>query len=176
MSQNTSRPAIVMDEIDRKILGLVQHDATLSIAEMADRVGLSPTPCWKRIQKMEAAGVIQRRVALLDPAGVGVGLTVFVAIEAGAHSPDWLERFAAAVEAMPEVLEFYRMAGDVDYMLRVVTADMAEYDAFYKRLIAVVPLKNVTSRFAMERIKSTTALPLHSGAFHDRRGAEEGRE
>ncbi len=176
MSQNTSRPAIVMDEIDRKILGLVQHDATLSIAEMADRVGLSPTPCWKRIQKMEAAGVIQRRVALLDPARVGVGLTVFVAIEAGAHSPDWLERFAAAVEAMPEVLEFYRMAGDVDYMLRVVTADMAEYDAFYKRLIAVVPLKNVTSRFAMERIKSTTALPLHSGAFHDRRGAEEGRE
>ena len=176
MSQNTSRPAIVMDEIDRKILALVQHAATLSIAEMADRVGLSPTPCWKRIQKMEAAGVIQRRVALLDPARVGVGLTVFVAIEAGAHSPDWLERFAAAVEAMPEVLEFYRMAGDVDYMLRVVTADMAEYDAFYKRLIAVVPLKNVTSRFAMERIKSTTALPLQSSAFHDRRGAEEGRE
>jgi len=165
-----------MDPIDRKILALLQTNAGLSIADIATKVGLSQTPCWKRIQKMEAAGVIQRRVALLDPARVGVGLTVVAAIEAGAHLPEWLERFAAAVEAMPEVLEFYRMAGDVDYMLRVVTADMAEYDAFYKRLIAIVPLKNVTSRFAMERIKSTTALPLHPGAFHDRRAGEEARE
>lgn len=170
MSDNNARPApLVMDEIDRKLLGLLQQDCTLSIAEMADRVGLSPTPCWKRIQKLEAAGVVLRRVALVDPARVGMGLTVFVAIEAGSHSPEWLERFAAAVEAMPEVLEFHRMAGDVDYMLRVVTADMAEYDAFYKRLIAVVPLKNVTSRFAMERIKSSTAVPLHPSAFIDRR-------
>lgn len=170
MSDNGTRPApLVMDEIDRKLLGLLQQDCTLSIAEMADRVGLSPTPCWKRIQKLEAAGVVLRRVALVDPARVGMGLTVFVAIEAGSHSPEWLERFAAAVEAMPEVLEFHRMAGDVDYMLRVVTADMAEYDAFYKRLIAVVPLKNVTSRFAMERIKSSTAVPLHPSAFIDRR-------
>ena len=162
-----------MDEIDRKILALLQQDATLSIAEMAERVGLSATPCWKRIQKMEAGGVILRRVALLDPVRVGMGLTVFVAVEAGAHSPEWLAAFGAAVEAMPEVLEFYRMAGDVDYMLRVVVADMAEYDAFYKRLIAVAPLKNVTSRFAMERIKSTTVLPLHDRAFHDRRGGGE---
>ena len=170
MSDNNARPApLVMDEIDRKLLALLQQDCTLSIAEMADRVGLSPTPCWKRIQKLEAAGVVLRRVALVDPARVGMGLTVFVAIEAGSHSPEWLERFAAAVEAMPEVLEFHRMAGDVDYMLRVVTADMAEYDAFYKRLIAVVPLKNVTSRFAMERIKSSTAVPLHPSAFIDRR-------
>lgn len=170
MSDNNARPApLVMDEIDRKLLGLLQQDCTLSIAEMADRVGLSPTPCWKRIQKLEAAGVVLRRVALVDPARVGMGLTVFVAIEAGSHSPEWLERFAAAVEAMPEVLEFHRMAGDVDYMLRVVAADMAEYDAFYKRLIAVVPLKNVTSRFAMERIKSSTAVPLHPSAFNDRR-------
>lgn len=170
MSDNNARPApLVMDEIDRKLLGLLQQDCTLSIAEMADRVGLSPTPCWKRIQKLEAAGVVLRRVALVDPARVGMGLTVFVAIEAGSHSPEWLERFAAAVEAMPEVLEFHRMAGDVDYMLRVVAADMAEYDAFYKRLIAVVPLKNVTSRFAMERIKSSTAVPLHPSAFIDRR-------
>ena len=154
------------------LLGLLQQDCTLSIAEMADRVGLSPTPCWKRIQKLEAGGVVLRRVALVDPARVGMGLTVFVAIEAGSHSPEWLERFAAAVEAMPEVVEFHRMAGDVDYMLRVVTADMAEYDAFYKRLIAVVPLKNVTSRFAMERIKSTTAVPLHPSAFIDRRAPE----
>ena len=161
-----------MDEIDRKLLGLLQQDCTLSIAEMADRVGLSPTPCWKRIQKLEAGGVVLRRVALVDPARVGMGVTVFVAIEAGSHSPEWLGRFAAAVEAMPEVLEFHRMAGDVDYMLRVVTADMAEYDAFYKRLIAVVPLKNVTSRFAMERIKSSTAVPLHPSAFIDRRAPE----
>ena len=177
MSQNTPRPAgIVMDEIDQKLLVLLQGDCTLSIAEMADRVGLSPTPCWKRIQKMEAAGVILRRVALVDPKLVGMGLTVFVAVEAGSHSPEWLAAFAAAVEAMPEVLEFYRMAGDVDYMLRVVAADMAEYDAFYKRLIAAVPLKNVTSRFAMERIKSTTAVPLHPGSFHDRRVQDEVRE
>ena len=170
MLQNTSpRQGVVLDEIDEKLLAILQNDTTLSIAEMADRVGLSPTPCWKRIQKMEAAGVILRRVALLDPARVGVGMTVFVAIEAGNHSPEWLAQFAAAVEAMPEVLEFCRMAGDVDYMLLVVTADMAEYDAFYKRLIATAPLKNVTSRFAMERIKSTTALPLHPSAFHDRR-------
>lgn len=161
-----------MDEIDRKLLGLLQQDCTLSIAEMAERVGLSPTPCWKRIQKLEASGVVLRRVALVDPARVGMGLTVFVAIEAGSHSPEWLDRFAAAVEAMPEVMEFHRMAGDVDYMLRVVTADMAEYDAFYKRLIAVVPLKNVTSRFAMERIKSSTAVPLHPSAFIDRRAPD----
>ena len=158
-----------MDEIDRRILKLLQQDSTLSIAETAERVGLSPTPCWKRIQKLEAAGVILRRVALLDPARVGMGLTVFVAIEAGAHSPEWLAAFAEAVHAMPEVLEFHRMAGDVDYMLRVVVGDMAEYDAFYKRLIAIVPLKNVTSRFAMERIKATTELPLHSAVFQDRR-------
>jgi len=161
-----------MDEIDRKLLTLLQQDSTLSIAEMADRVGLSPTPCWKRIQKMEAASVILHRVVLVDQGRVGMGLTVFVAIEAGSHSPEWLEKFAAAVEAMPEVLEFYRMAGDVDYMLRVVATDMAEYDAFYKRLIAIVPLKNVTSRFAMERIKSTTAVPLHPSAFHERRSLE----
>jgi Lrp/AsnC family transcriptional regulator len=178
MSQNTApRPTgTVMDEIDRKLLALLQQDCTLSIAEMADRVGLSPTPCWKRIQKMEAAGVILRRVALVDAPRVGMGLTVFVAIEAGSHSADWLAAFATAVEAMPEVLEFYRMAGDVDYMLRVVAADMAEYDAFYKRLIATVPLTNVTSRFAMERIKSTTAVPLHPSAFHDRRTPDDGRE
>lgn len=173
MSHNTSpRAPIVMDEIDRKLLTLLQQDSTLSIAEMADRVGLSPTPCWKRIQKMEAASVILHRVVLVDQGRVGMGLTVFVAIEAGSHSPEWLEKFAAAVEAMPEVLEFYRMAGDVDYMLRVVATDMAEYDAFYKRLIAIVPLKNVTSRFAMERIKSTTAVPLHPSAFHERRSLE----
>lgn len=149
-----------MDTKDRRILALLQDDATLTIAEIAKRVRLSPTPCWKRIQKLEELGVIDRRVTLLRPEALGLGLTVFVSIETADHSTEWLERFASAVSAMPEVMDFYRMAGDVDYMLRVVVADMAAYDGFYKRLIATMPLKNVTSRFAMERIKSTTAFPV----------------
>ena len=149
-----------MDAIDRKILAVVQQDASLSVAEIGQRVGLSSTPCWKRLQRLEAEGVITRRVALIDPEKVGLGITVFASIETGDHSQEWLSRFAETVSAMPEVMEFYRMAGDVDYMLRVVVPDMPGYDTFYKKLIATVPLKNVTSRFAMERIKSTTALPI----------------
>lgn len=149
-----------MDAIDRKILSVLQEDASLSVAEIGNRVGLSSTPCWKRIQRLEADGVIQRRVAVVDQAKVGLGITVYVSVETGDHSQEWLDRFAKTVGAMPEVMEFYRMAGDVDYMLRVVAPDIAGYDAFYKRLIATVPLKNVTSRFAMEKIKSTTALPI----------------
>ena len=149
-----------MDAIDRKILAVVQEDASLSVAEIGSRVGLSSTPCWKRIQRLEAEGVIQKRVALIDPAKIGLGITVFVSIETGDHSQEWLGRFAETVGAMPEVMEFYRMAGDVDYMLRVVVPDIAGYDTFYKKLIGTVPLKNVTSRFAMEKIKSTTALPI----------------
>ena len=153
---NTSR----LDAIDRQILVLLQDDASLSVAEIGHRVGLSSTPCWKRIQKLEAEGVIAKRVALVDPEKVGLGITVFVSIETSDHSEGWLDRFAKTVGAMPEVMEFYRMAGDVDYMLRVVASDMHAYDEFYKRLIAAVPLKNVTSRFAMEKIKSTTSLPI----------------
>ena len=149
-----------MDAIDRKILAVVQEDASLSVADIGQRVGLSSTPCWKRLQRLEADGVITRRVALIDPEKIGLGITVFVSIETGDHSQDWLTRFAEVVSGMPEVMEFYRMAGDVDYMLRVVVHDMPDYDKFYKKLIATVPLKNVTSRFAMERIKSTTALPI----------------
>jgi Lrp/AsnC family transcriptional regulator len=149
-----------MDAIDRKILNVVQQDASLSVAEIGQRVGLSSTPCWKRLQRLEADGVITRRVALIDPEKVGLGITVFASVETGDHSQEWLARFAEVVSAMPEVMEFYRMAGDVDYMLRVVVRDMQDYDTFYKKLIATVPLKNVTSRFAMERIKSTTALPI----------------
>ena len=149
-----------MDVVDRKILSVLQQDASLSVAEIGDRVGLSSTPCWKRIQRLEADGVLQKRVALVDQDKLGLGVTVFVSIETGDHSQDWLDKFAKTVTAMPEVMEFYRMAGDVDYMLRVVVPDIAGYDAFYKRLIAAVPLKNVTSRFAMEKIKSTTALPI----------------
>ena len=149
-----------MDAIDRKILAVMQEDASLSVAEIGSRVGLSSTPCWKRIQRLEADGVIQKRVALIDPVKIGFGITVFVSVETGDHSQDWLGRFAETVRGMPEVMEFYRMAGDVDYMLRVVVADMASYDVFYKKLISAVPLKNVTSRFAMEKIKSVTALPV----------------
>lgn len=149
-----------MDAIDRKILTIMQQDANIAIAELADQVGLSQTPCWKRLQKLEASGIILKRVALVSPEKIGLGLTVFVQIETGDHSGPWLENFAQALSKMPEVMELYRMAGDVDYMLRVVVADMAAYDAFYKRMITTVPLKNVTSRFAMERIKSTTALPV----------------
>jgi Lrp/AsnC family transcriptional regulator len=149
-----------MDLTDRKILSLLQGDASLSVAEIGSRVGLSSTPCWKRIQRLEADGVIQRRVALVDQDKIGLGITVFVSIETGDHSQDWLSKFADMVGAMPEVMEFYRMAGDVDYMLRVVVPDIQGYDTFYKKLIASVPLKNVTSRFAMEKIKATTALPI----------------
>ena len=149
-----------MDAIDRRIVAALQEDASLSFAEVGKRVGLSPTPCWKRIQRLEEDGVILRRVAVIDPDKVGLGTTVFVSIETGDHSREWLEHFARFVCAMPEVMEFYRMAGDVDYMLRVVVPDIHGYDRFYKQLIAAVPLKNVTSRFAMEKIKSTTALPL----------------
>lgn len=149
-----------MDEIDRKILDLLQRDATIAIAEIANRVGLSQTPAWKRIQKLEAMGVIERRVAILNADKLGLGLAVFVEIAAGDHGPEWLAAFAGAIETMPEVLECHRMAGEVDYMLRVAVADMAAYDAFYKRLIALAPMKNVTSRFAMERLVGRTALPL----------------
>lgn len=162
-----------MDEVDRKLLGLLQEDSTAAMAQLAEQVGLSPTPVWKRVQKMEQAGVIVRRVALLDPASVGIGLIVFVAIEAHEHSPEWLARFADAMTSMPEVMDAYRMAGEVDYMLRVAVADMAAFDEFYKRLIAAVPLKNVTSRFAMERLKQTTAYPLGAHAFRDRRAEAE---
>ena len=149
-----------MDAIDRKILAVLQGDASLSVAEIGSRVGLSSTPCWKRIQRLEADGVILKRVALVDQDRIGLGISVFVSVETGDHSQDWLDRFAKTVTAMPEGMEFYRMAGDVDYMLRVVVPDIAGYDTFYKKLIAAVPLKNVTSRFAMEKIKSTTALPI----------------
>ena len=149
-----------MDATDRKILAILQQDSSLPVAEIAARVNLSQTPCWRRIQRMEEAGVIQRRVALVNPDTIGLGLTVFVEIMTGDHSAEWLQRFAAAVGEMPEVMEVYRMAGDVDYLLRIAVANMAAYDAFYRRLIALLPLKNVTSRFAMERVKFTTAYPV----------------
>ncbi|GGI91895.1 transcriptional regulator [Polymorphobacter multimanifer] len=149
-----------MDLVDRKILAILQQDAALPVAEIASRVGLSQTPCWRRIQRMEAAGTILRRVVLLDPDAIGLGLTVFVEIQTGDHSDEWLLRFARLVTDLPEVMEVYRMAGEVDYLLRIAITNMAAYDEFYRKLIAMLPLKNVTSRFAMERVKYTTAFPV----------------
>lgn len=160
------RGARPLDLIDRRIIAVLQTDATLSVAQVADKVGLSATPCWKRIQKLEQTGVLLRRVALADPEALGLGLTVFVSIETGDHSTGWRARFAETVGAMPEVMDVYRMAGEVDYQLRVVVPDMAAFDAFYKRLTEAVPLKDVTSRFAMERVKSTTAYPVDLTAPH----------
>ena len=148
-----------LDGFDRKILDLLQEDATLSVAEVAERAGLSPSPCWRRIRRLEEEGVIRRRVALLDPAKMRVGVTVFVTIRTNRHSMDWAERFCRAVSEIPEVLEFHRMSGSVDYLLRVVVPDIAAYDGVYKRLIEMADLFDVSSSFSMEQIKYTTALP-----------------
>ncbi|MBI4182986.1 MAG: Lrp/AsnC family transcriptional regulator [Proteobacteria bacterium] len=150
-----------MDEIDRKILACLQEDAAVPLAEVARRVGLSPTPCWRRIQKLGRARVIRARVALLDAGKLNVGVTVFVAVRTNRHDREWLETFAKAVVDLPEVLEFYRMSGEIDYLIKVVVPDIQAYDAFYKRLIDRVSLYDVSSSFAMEQIKCTTALPLH---------------
>lgn len=157
-------PMRQLDRTDRRILAILQEDASLPVAEVASRVGLSQTPCWRRIQRLRSEGVIERTVSLVRPEALGLGLTVFITIEARDHSPDWLDNFTKVVGAMPEVLEVHRMAGDIDYLLRVAVADMAAFDGFYRELIAAVPLKNVSSHFAMERVKSTTAYPVEAAA------------
>ena len=149
-----------MDAIDRAILGCLQDDASMPLAQIAARVGLSSTPCWRRIQKLEEQGVIRARVTLLDAAKVNLGVTVFVSVRTNQHTAEWLARFKDAVVDFPEVVEAYRMSGEVDYLLRVVVPSIDAYDAFYKRLIAKVPLTDVSSSFAMEQMKFTTALPL----------------
>lgn len=150
----------MLDRLDKKILSILQTDATISVAEIGKRVGLSTTPCWRRIQKMEEDGVIKARVAMLDPEGVNVPVTAFVAITTNEHSDDWLKRFAELISEFPEVVEFYRMAGQIDYLLRVVVPDIASYDAFYKKLISKIKISDVSTTFAMEQIKYTTELPL----------------
>jgi Lrp/AsnC family transcriptional regulator len=149
-----------MDDIDRKILRSLQEDGSRSLAELAEIAGLSQTPCWRRVQNLEKAGVIKGRVALLDAEKLNVGTTVFVRIKTNQHNYEWLEQFAKAISEIDEVVEFYRMSGDIDYLLRVVVPDIAGYDAVYKRLIKAADLADVSSSFAMEQIKSTTALPL----------------
>ena len=150
-----------MDAIDRKILGLLQSDSSMPIEDIARQAGLSPSPCWRRIQKLEAAGVIKARVALLDPVKMNVGVTVFVAVRTNQHNAQWAERFCREVRKIPEVVEFYRMSGETDYLMRVVVPDIAAYDRVYQRLIKVIDLFDVSSNFAMECIKYTTALPTH---------------
>ena len=150
-----------MDKIDRKILILLQEDATLPLAEIAAQVNLSPTPCWKRIKRLENDGILTRRVALLDPDKINLGVSVFVHIKTSGHNSSWLSDFARKVASFPEVAELYRMSGEWDYLLRVVVSDIQAFDVFYKKLIdSVDGLSNVTSSFAMEQIKYTTALPL----------------
>jgi Lrp/AsnC family transcriptional regulator len=150
----------IMDSADRQILDLLQRDATRPVSEIAESIHLSTTACWKRIQKLEESGVIRKRVALLDGVKLGVGVTAFVAIKTNQHNTEWLERFHAVVTAIPEVAEFYRMSGEVDYLLRVVVPDIAGYDGVYKQLIRGIELFDVSSSFAMEQLKYTTALPL----------------
>lgn len=150
-----------MNTTDIKILRLLQEDATLSISQIAEAVHLSAAPCWRRIQKLKESGVIDRQVALCNPAKLNVGVTVFVAIKTNQHNTAWLDRFAQGTAQLPEVIELYRMSGEIDYLLRVVVPDIDGYDAFYKKLIQIADLSNVSSSFAMEQIKYTTALPLH---------------
>ena len=148
-----------LDHIDRSILRLLAADASLSLNEIADKVGLTATPCWKRIKRMEETGIIKARVAVLDADKLGLPVSVFVSVETSDHSAAWLDKFHQAVKNIPEIVGAWRMSGDVDYLLHVVVADIAAYDAFYRKLIEMVPLRNVSSRFAMERMKEG-ALPI----------------
>jgi Lrp/AsnC family transcriptional regulator len=149
-----------LDRIDRQILHLLQVDATVSIQQVGERVGLSHNACWRRIKRLEEAGIIRKRVALVDPRKLGYGVTVFVTVRTSHHTEEWLDKFARGVSALPEVMEFYRTSGDIDYLLKVLVADIAEYDRFYKKLIAIAPLSDVSSNFAMEQVKYTTEVPV----------------
>jgi Lrp/AsnC family transcriptional regulator len=149
-----------LDKFDYAILGALQVDGTLSVAELAARVGLTSTPCWKRLKRLKEDGYLDRRVALVNRRKAGLPVTVFVSVRTSQHDEKWLAKFAAAVVALPEVMEFHRMSGDVDYLLKVVTTDIEGYDRFYKKLIRAIDLTGVSSAFSMEQIKYTTALPL----------------
>jgi Lrp/AsnC family transcriptional regulator len=154
----------MLDRVDLQLLDALQRDATLSMVQLGEVVGLSPTPCWKRVKRLQDDGYITARLAVLDRKKVGLPVTVFVSVRTTQHDEKWLARFAAFVTAMPEVLEFHRMSGDVDYLLKVVTSSIDGYDRFYKKLIRQVGLTGVSSAFSMEQIKSTSVLPLEAGA------------
>ncbi|TCR67234.1 Lrp/AsnC family transcriptional regulator [Bosea sp. BK604] len=149
-----------LDDFDLRILALLQQDASLPLAQLSEAVGLSPTPCWRRVQKLENEGYIKRRVALLDREKLKAGVTIFIAVKTSRHSMEWLERFHAAVHDLPEIVDFYRMSGEIDYLLKAFVSDISAYDALYKKLISRIDLSDVTSMFAMEELKSTTAIPL----------------
>ena len=149
-----------IDSIDRAILRELQQDCSRSVQEIGAAVGLSQSPCWKRIRRLEEAGVLKGRVALIDPASVGLSVTVFVTIRTNQHNEAWLDRFGTAVASIPEVIEIYRMSGDVDYLLKILAADIDDYDRIYKKLIRSVEMFDVSSSFAMEQLKYTTAVPL----------------
>lgn len=151
--------AMTLDSIDRKLLSLLQDDASMPLQDVAARVGLSVNPCWRRIKRMEAQGIIRARVAVLNPDKVGLHVTVFVRIKIREHSADWVKRFGAAIRSIPEVAECHRIGGDIDYLLKVVVADIAGYDRVYKQLIGkVAGLADVSALFSMERIKDTTKI------------------
>lgn len=149
-----------LDRRDLRILDLLQYDATLQVAEIAERVGLSRTPCWRRIRELEKRGYIRKRVALLNRDKLGVPITVFVAVKTNQHNAKWLEQFRKAVNAMPEIVEAYRLSGETDYLLRILVSDIEGFDKTYKRLIELVDFSDVSSSFSMEELKSTTAIPL----------------
>jgi Lrp/AsnC family transcriptional regulator len=151
-----------LDRLDIRILTELQRDTTPPLAELAETIGLSTNACWRRIKHLEETGIIRARVALLDPQKLGIGVTVFVAVRTNEHNDEWLQQFAKAVDSIPEVIEFYRMSGDVDYLLKLQVADIADYDRVYKQLIKKVHLTDVSSTFAMEQIKYTTAIPVRS--------------
>ncbi|MBX2867867.1 MAG: Lrp/AsnC family transcriptional regulator [Acidiferrobacterales bacterium] len=154
------RDNISLDSVDRKILHLLQQDASLTIKELAEKVHLSPTPCWKRIQRMEDNGVIRARVALLNADKVDAGITVFLAIKTDKHNAEWSQQFADVMSSFPEIVEIYRMSGEVDYLVRIVVPDIPAYDSLYKSIISKIDLTDMTSMFAMEQMKYTTALPV----------------
>jgi Lrp/AsnC family transcriptional regulator len=149
-----------VDKLDAQILDLLQGNGGLSAAEIAERIGLSKAPCWRRIQKLQQDGIIRKTVVLLDAKALNVGTTVFVTLKTGNHSQGWFEKFARAVREIPEVTEIHRMSGDVDYLIRIVVPDIDAYDVVYKRLICAVEFQDVSASFALETIKYTTALPL----------------
>ena len=149
-----------VDKIDKAILAILQANASASLQEISEAVTLSTTPCWRRIQRLESEGYIRQRVALLDADKLNVGVTVFVSVRTNQHNEKWFQRFTAVVASIPQIVEFYRMSGDVDYLLRVVVPDIKGYDAVYQRLIREIELSDVSSSFAMEQLKYTTALPL----------------
>ena len=151
-----------LNDVDLRLIAILQQDASIAIEELAKQVGLTKTPCWRRLQKLEKSGIIKRKVALLDAVMLDLSVSVFVQVKTSRHDSDWLDEFSSTVYAFPEVVDFYRMSGEYDYLLRVVVKDIASYDAFYKRFINATSLTNVTSSFAMEEIKSTTELPLIS--------------